>query len=138
MRFDRKESWRHLADKKRDHEIDRDDKTKVQKILREQFGLPTIRDEVLLIPKGGYRSIRIADLFVKSREPQIAIELHGEGPHGYGDLISEPEKDVRRYADYDLLLPGIKLIVLFSAQTDGYAKNLVTNCLLKQGLQLKT
>jgi len=134
MSYDKKQSWRHLANKKRDHEIDFDDKTHVQKILKENFGLNALRDIVLEIPEGGYGKVRYPDLLIKAEEPQTAIELDGQGPHGYGDEISIHERDIRREYDYKLLLPGIKLIVIYSAQTDGYDEKLVTNCFLDSGL----
>ena len=134
MKFDKKQSFRHRANKNRDHEIDRDDKTWVQKILKENFNLNALRDEVLRIPQGGYYQARRPDLLIKSQDPQIAIELHGEGVHGVGDEVSEPERDKRRKSDYDLLLPEIKLIIIYSAKTDGYDKELVTTTLKNAGL----
>lgn len=133
MRGGGKESWKHFANTKRTSEIDIPDKFKVINILRDEFDLHGLTDEALEIP-GGIASARYPDLFIQAIEPQIAIELDGEGPHGNGDPIEMVHRDYKRGSDYQKLLPGIRLIIIYSAQTNGYQKDLVIEQLQKEGL----
>jgi len=127
--------WEHRANAFRDAEIDIPDKFKVMNTLRKNFKLYALTDEVVLIPESGYCNYRKPDLFVKSVYPQLAIDLHGGGPHGYGDEATKPDKDYYRDYDYELCLPGIRYIVIYGVETDGYDENLVTLCLKEQGLE---
>lgn len=119
----------HRANKKRDSESDIPDKFRVAKILKDNFGIIALTDEVVLTP-GGYANYRKPDLYNKTRK--IAFELDGI-IHGYGDEVSQREKDWRKLEDYKLI--KLEHYVLNSAVTNGYAEDFVVSELIRQGLK---
>jgi len=131
MKFDKKEHWRHQAEKNRTSESDVPAKFKIINILRDQFGLHGLTGEALPIPGTGWA--RFPDVFIKSYNPQVAILLHGQGPHGVGDIISQTQRDQEARQDY-ARLPEIKLIEIYSAKTNGYETEAVIWQLIESGL----
>lgn len=119
----------HRANKKRTSESDIPDKFRVAKILKANFGIIALTDEIVQTP-GGYASYRKPDLYSKDR--RIAFELDGL-IHGYGDEVSQREKDWRKLEDYKLI--QLEHYVINSAVTNGYDKKLVITELIKQGLK---
>src|SRR5690242_2108415 len=115
MKLDGKQSFIHNAQRKMRSESDIPDKFKIIKILREEFGLFGLTGEAIQINE--YKC-RWPDVLVKANIPMIAIELQGH-IHGYGEPISESQRDVQRNTDYQFRT-DIKLIKLGINQTNGY------------------
>jgi len=133
LRLDNKEAYRHKARQEAEGSPDLDDIFKVIYILRDEFGLHGLADEVIEIPFGGYTTYRRPDIYIK--EHGIIIELDGEGIHGVGDEVSEIEKD--RYKNYDYKLAEVEVIRINSAKTDGYDREKVILELENHGLKRK-
>ena len=123
------ESFKHRANKNRTYEIDIPDKFRVMQILKDNFGIITLTDEIVETP-GGYADYRKPDLLDKQHYQ--VYELDGEGVHGYGDEVSLRLKNKQKQDDYDRI--KIKYYILNSAVTDGYDEELVVEELTKQGL----
>lgn len=123
-----KRSFIHKANKNREEESDIPDKFRVIKYLKKYFDMPCITGEALIIP--GKNRARYPDISVKNWDPYLAILLHG-GIHGDGYISTE--YDDRARADYDLL-PHVKLIEIYSAQTNHYDETAVANLILSIGM----
>ena len=133
MKFDKKERFRHEARKNTtEGESDLDDKFHIIEILRTEFGISGLSDEVIEIPPGGYTTYRRPDLLIR---PDTVIELDGEGVHGFGDEVSMIEKD--KCKDFDLKRAGYQIIRINSAITKGYDRDLVILELENHGFMRK-
>ncbi len=128
MRFTKKQAFIHLAQRKQEGEKDIVDKFKIIKILREEFGLHGLTDEVLIINED---CCHLPDIFIKTTNPEIVIELDGE-LHGDGEPISKLARDAQRDEDYARV--GVKLVIINKQQTGGYQKEKVIRVLEKNGL----
>jgi len=129
LKFDKKSSWEGRAKKKQEGGSDRDDKFQVIAVLKNHFGLYGLTGEAF---ETADQEWVFPDIFVKSSEPQIAIELDGE-VHGLGDEMTTTDKTFKRNGRYERL--GIKLIILNKIQTDGYEDSCVIEVLKNQGLK---
>jgi len=121
-----KKQWIYRARKSDNYTWDEDDKQKVIDILRDEFGIHSIRSD-------GLPDIRrIPDIETTDIYPTIYIELDG-GYHGFGDDVSTVDKTKRRNQDY--IDKGYKLIIINEADTDGYSRDKVIERLKVLGLQ---
>lgn len=125
-----KKSFVHLANKNRTEESDIPDKFKVIKMLKRHFNLPCLTGEALPIP--GTERARFPDIFVKNHDPNLAILLHG-GWHGYGEI--KRKYDVKAADDYAKLAPGVRLIEIYSEQTDGYSEEKIVEHMVALGFE---
>lgn len=124
-----KKSFVHRANKNRKEESDIPDKFRVMKYLKRHFDFPCVTGEAFEIP--GKQYARYPDIFIKNRHPQIAILLHG-GWHGDGEI--KREYDVKAATDY-ALLPWIKLIEIYAAQTDQYSEESIVEHMVSVGFK---
>lgn len=127
--------YRDQARKTQVGESDINDKFRVIKILKEEFGLDGLTGEAIEIPNG-YAQARYPDIMVKAYVPPLVIELNGERPHGNGDPIERMQNDFEKMCDYSKV-PDIKVIAIYSAQTHGYERNSVIENLMIHGLVRK-
>jgi len=120
-----KKQWVHRARKERVDPVDRDDIFRVIYILRDEFGLYGLSGEVVVDSHGPM----YPDIFIKSIEPQIVIELHGEY-HGTIEIptVYTLEKTVR-YVNM-----GYRVFEIWKTDTDGYSRDLVLARLQALGL----
>ena len=89
------------------------EKMRVIYILKERYNLGGITDEYVVTKSDGWG--RRPDVWIKSEE--VAIDLHGE-VHGDGEIELSDDRD--RRLEYEQ--QGIKYIVIYKAQTWGYAE----------------
>lgn len=120
---DKKNSYRHLANRRREIASDFDQTWAVKYMIRQHFKLEALTDEIVMTPKGRF-PFRKPDLFIKARYPQIVIELDGEGVHGFGDRVSETHRDSTKYEDY-ATVKNLVVVRINSALTNGYQEDLV-------------
>ena len=121
--------WIYRARKSDNYTWDEDDKQKVIDILRDEFGVHSIRSDGIRTARG---TNRIPDLETTDVFPTVYIELDG-GYHGYGDDISISTRTLRRNEDYADL--GYELIVINEADTDGYDEARVIAVLKAHGIK---
>jgi len=118
--------WIDLARKSDNYTWDEDDKQKIIDILRDEFGIHSIRSD-------GLPDIRrIPDLETTDICPTVYIELDG-GYHGFGDDISTVEKTKRRNQQYVDM--AYRLIVINEADTDGYDEDKIIGVLKAHGIK---
>ena len=127
MNITNKRSWVHKARKEGRVLGDVDQKFKLIEILREEFGIHGLTDEVVYDMEGNFRR---PDVF--SRAYKIAFELDGEY-HGSGDEVSMSEQTRERNAFYNR--QGIQCIMINKEMTEGYDRDLVIECLRLGGLK---
>jgi hypothetical protein len=130
-------SWIHRTNKNRTSESDIDDKFRIINMLKIEFGLSALTDEVVQIPEGeGYASYRQPDLLIKTTKPKKSIiELMGL-VHGSDSETIKPIKDVRKLDDYRLISDKYKVYLVYADETDCYDLDLVKNSLIFQGLEI--
>ena len=121
-----KKQWIHRARKQDSYKYDIDDKDKINRLLKREFGFSGITDEGI----GTVTDHKFPDIYVRHRD--LVIELDGEY-HGNGDPISTSAKDFERYAWYKK--HGLNLIVINKNDTDGYDEDLVIARLETCGLK---
>ena len=108
-----KKKWIQIGQSKQEGEGDLKEKMRVIYLLKERYNLGGITDECVPMEHTGW--YRMPDVWIKSE--QVAIDLHGE-VHGDGELELPDDRD--RRLDYEH--EGIKYIVIYKAQTWGYAE----------------
>jgi len=120
-----KKQWVHHSRKERVDPVDRDDIFRVIGILRDEFGMYGLTGEVVVDSHGPM----YPDIFIKSVEPQIVLELHGEY-HGTIEIptVYTLQKTVR-YVNL-----GYKVFEIWKTDTEGYSRNMVLARLLALGL----
>jgi hypothetical protein len=128
-----KRSFIHKANKNRTSESDIPNKFKVMEIIKENFGLYPLTDEVLPIPEGGFAEVRMPDLLIKNCKPNYIIELVGP--------VHNPEKehparriDIKKAADYARLGQDYKVVELWGGYKNEYSEEHVVSTLKEAGV----
>jgi len=124
-----KRGWIHKARRSDNYEGDEMDKQKLINILRDYFGIASIRPEPYIALTG---RPRYPDVKTTDHDPGYYFELDGEY-HGSGDSISTTDATYRRNKDYKDL--GYNLIVINKEATNGYETVLIIELLEAWGLK---
>jgi len=128
-----KRSHIHRANKNRTSESDIPAKFKVMEIIKENFGLYPLTDEVIPIPNG-IATHRSPDLTIKTTTPTYLIELLG-GVHGWEKENPLRLKDIQKLEDLAKLGSEYKLIELWE-EDDHYEKTRIIVELYEAGLPI--
>ena len=124
-----KKEWIHRARRSDNYGGDDDDKQILIDILRDNFGIHSVRGDVVHTIRN---TVRYPDVTTTDYLPTLYLELDGEY-HGFGDDISTSNGTFRRNKDYEDL--GYRLIVINKLDTDGYNKRKIVALLKAHGIR---